>query len=332
MSDQQQQPQQQPGTVVYAQQPIGVQQQGQPGVLVQQQQQQPMMMMAYPPQQQQPGGVQQPVYIQQQQPGGVQPGVVYVQQQQPGGVQQPIYVQQQQPGGGVYVPPQSQVVVTMPSSGGGSGSLLDQIFAPNHKVKVKQRIEPFELLTGFETENRYDIHFENGYEAVALEESDCCARQYCGPRRPFKIHIALKGNGQEFITLDRPWCWMFHEVNVFETATNTALGKVELRCSFFSRELNIFDASGAKIFDIVSPCCECWTFYIEKNGQRVGEIRKKWSGFLKEAFTDADNFGIEFPTSATTKEKAILLGALFLIDFLYFEESANNNNNRRAYW
>nr|CAG4712623.1 unnamed protein product [Naegleria fowleri] len=327
MSDQQQQ--QQPG-VVYMQQP----------------QQQPMMMMTYPPQpipQQQGYPPVQPIQQHQQQPPS---GVVYMppqQQQQGYPPVQPPYGGGGCGGGAQYVmqPPQGQqpqmvtTTTAMPmvvvGGGGGGGSLLDQIFAPNHKAKVKQRIEPFELLTGFETENRYDIYFENGYEAVALEESDCCARQYCGPRRPFKMHIALKGNGQEFITLDRPFCWMFHEVNVFETATNTALGKVELRCSFFSRELNIFDASGAKIYDIVSPCCECWTFYIEKNGQRVGEIRKKWSGFLKEAFTDADNFGIEFPISSTTKEKAILLGALFLIDFLYFEESANNDNNRRIF-
>src|SRR3989338_4369425 len=132
----------------------------------------------------------------------------------------------------------------------------------------------------------------------------------------FIVFHHLQQNGQEFITLDRPYCFWFHEVNVFETATNTLMGKIELRCSLFSREMNVFDASGTKMFDIISPCCECWTFHIEKDGQRVGEIRKKWSGFLKEAFTDADNFGIELPAAATPQQKAVLLGALFLIDFL----------------
>lgn len=44
--------------------------------------------------------------------------------------------------------------------------------------------------------------------------------------------------------------------------------------------------------------CSPWTFYIRQprnsdgsEGQSVGEIRKQWSGILKEMLTDADNFG-----------------------------------------
>lgn len=45
----------------------------------------------------------------------------------------------------------------------------------------------------------------------------------------------------------------------------------------------------------------------------VGRISKQWSGLLKEAFTDTDNFGISFPMDLDVKMKAVLLGALFLI-------------------
>lgn len=47
--------------------------------------------------------------------------------------------------------------------------------------------------------------------------------------------------------------------------------------------------------------------------KQVGTITKKWSGFIKEAFTDADNFGIQFPMDLDVTVKATLLGALFLI-------------------
>ncbi|MBU2530993.1 MAG: scramblase, partial [Elusimicrobia bacterium] len=57
-----------------------------------------------------------------------------------------------------------------------------------------------------------------------------------------------------------------------------------------------------------------------KNDVEVGKIIKKWSGLGKEAFTDADNFNITFPQGIDVKQKAILLGALFLIDLLYFEK------------
>lgn len=48
-------------------------------------------------------------------------------------------------------------------------------------------------------------------------------------------------------------------------------------------------------------------------GKSIGRISKQWSGLLKEAFTDADNFGIQFPLDMDVKMKAVLMGACFLI-------------------
>lgn len=48
-------------------------------------------------------------------------------------------------------------------------------------------------------------------------------------------------------------------------------------------------------------------------GTQVGKISKKWSGLLREAFTDADNFGISFPMDLDVRMKAVMLGACFLI-------------------
>ena len=45
----------------------------------------------------------------------------------------------------------------------------------------------------------------------------------------------------------------------------------------------------------------------------VGSISKQWSGLMREAFTDADNFGIKFPLDLDVKIKAVLFGACFLI-------------------
>jgi hypothetical protein len=51
---------------------------------------------------------------------------------------------------------------------------------------------------------------------------------------------------------------------------------------------------------------------------------------VKEAFTDADNFGVgvSFPLDLDVKVKATLLGAVFLIDFMFFEKSQNNEGDR----
>ena len=39
-------------------------------------------------------------------------------------------------------------------------------------------------------------------------------------------------------------------------------------------------------------------------------------------FTDAQNFGVTFPIDLDVKVKATLLGATFLIDFMYFEKQS----------
>jgi len=62
-------------------------------------------------------------------------------------------------------------------------------------------------------------------------------------------------------------------------------------------------------------------------GTQVGKISKKWSGLLREAFTDADNFGISFPVDLDVRMKAVMLGACFLIDFMFFEKSQNQEQD-----
>lgn len=49
------------------------------------------------------------------------------------------------------------------------------------------------------------------------------------------------------------------------------------------------------------------------NGVAIGTITKKWSGLIKEFFTDADNFGVSFPKDLDVHLKASLLAATMLI-------------------
>ena len=43
----------------------------------------------------------------------------------------------------------------------------------------------------------------------------------------------------------------------------------------------------------------------------------------EEAFTSADNFGVTFPAEMDVTRKGLLLGAVFLIDFVHFERRNN---------
>ncbi|CAF1027273.1 unnamed protein product [Rotaria sordida] len=50
----------------------------------------------------------------------------------------------------------------------------------------------------------------------------------------------------------------------------------------------------------------------------IGAIYKKYSGFCKEAFTSSDVFSMHVPINMDVKAKMLVLGALFLIDFMNF--------------
>ena len=51
---------------------------------------------------------------------------------------------------------------------------------------------------------------------------------------------------------------------------------------------------------------------------------RDFEGMATEMFTDADNFLCTFPPNAPVQAKAVMLSAVFLIDFLFFEEGGAN--------
>lgn len=62
---------------------------------------------------------------------------------------------------------------------------------------------------------------------------------------------------------------------------------------------------------------------MDPNRKPLGSVRKRWSGFGREMFTDAQHFQLSFPEITDPTERKILLGALFLIDFTHFEDSGS---------
>jgi len=183
---------------------------------------------------------------------------------------------------------------------------------------VKQKVEYLEVFTGFETKNKYSIMDTNGSELFwAAEKSSFLARLLLRQMRTLKIYI-LDSNKNQVLTLRKPFRFFFSEINVFNMK-NEKIGWVKQKFSIFSKKLIVTDKDKNVIYKIKAPFFHPWTFKLLENDQEVGKISKKWSGLGKEMFTSADNFNVIFPDGATPDIKAILLGALFLIDMVYFE-------------
>ena len=189
---------------------------------------------------------------------------------------------------------------------------------------ISQQKEWGEILTGFETKNKYAISDTSGNKLylAAEEAGSMLLRWFLKALRPFTIAV-LKENGQVVLKVIRPFRFYFHRAEVVNARGQT-LGTIERRFAFLRRIYSVADRSGREVFQLFGPILRPWTFQIKKDGAECGKITKKWSGLLKEGFTDADNFGVMFPAQWDVKWKALSLGAVFLIDFVHFENKGKD--------
>ncbi|XP_014278612.1 phospholipid scramblase 2-like isoform X2 [Halyomorpha halys] len=204
------------------------------------------------------------------------------------------------------------------------------------QLLVHQKVEILEAIIGFETKNKYAVKNSLGQKVFyAVEDSDCLTRYCCGPLRPFDMKI-FDNFSNEVIHLYRPLacgscCFpcCLQNLEVY-APLGTLVGTVEQEWSILIPQYNVKNAAGDTVLKIVGPCCtfsmcgdvEFQVFTLD--GEVVGKITKQWSGLLKEMFTDADNFGITFPMDLDVKLKAVMLGACFLIDYMFFEKKSDN--------
>jgi len=188
---------------------------------------------------------------------------------------------------------------------------------------VRQEKNWTEIVTGFEMRNKYNVMDASG-ELVYLAaewEGSTWMRIILKSGRPFTIYIMDTGGGRVLV-LQRPFRFYFHKLQIAD-ANHIPLGTIQRRFSILRRKYSVLDKMGNEVFQLFGPILHPWTFIINIPGREVGRITKKWSGLLKEAFTNADNFGVTFSADLDVTRKALLLGAVFLIDFVHFEKRDN---------
>jgi len=190
-------------------------------------------------------------------------------------------------------------------------------------LAVSQQKEWGEILTGFEGINKYVVSDEHGTDLFyALEErGSVLARLFLKAYRPFAIDV-LSRDGENLLRIERPFRFYFHTAQVFD-GSGKLLGTLQRHFSVLRRVYSVLSADGVKLFDLFAPLLHPWTFSILEGGRQRGMIQKKWTGLAKETFTDADNFGVTFPSDWPVERKTLALGAVFLIDFVHFENKGN---------
>ncbi|XP_076015689.1 phospholipid scramblase 2-like [Genypterus blacodes] len=212
------------------------------------------------------------------------------------------------------------------------------------QILIHQKVELLEAFIGFETNNQYEIKNSLGQKIYkAKEKNDCCTRNCCGSLRSFDMKI--KDNmDREVIRLIRPfrcvscWCPCCLQEMEIQAPPGTTVGYVKQDWNPCVPKFSIQGANKETVMKLEGPCfaCNCcgdvnFELTAKDGGKPIGRISKQWSGLLKEVFTDTDNFGIQFPLDMDVKMKAVLMGACFLIDFMFFEKVGDMNQRSTVF-
>jgi uncharacterized protein YxjI len=205
-------------------------------------------------------------------------------------------------------------------------SLFLQTLAQSDAVYVKQKFEIGELF-GFETRNRYQIQTDDGRQfgfcaEPKLDFMDAIARQFLGHWRVFDL-VGTDMYDRQVFCAHHPFRWFFQRLDIFGSG-DRLVGSVQQRFAWFNKRFDFLDSNERVIMTMTSPLWKIWTFPIKKGERDVSVIEKKWTGFSKELFTDADNFRVRFvDPKLTADEKLLLLASAMFVDLLYFEKKAS---------
>ncbi|KAK2490344.1 hypothetical protein MC885_012619, partial [Smutsia gigantea] len=199
-----------------------------------------------------------------------------------------------------------------------------------HQLVVCQHFDPLEVLRHFETSKKYEV-MNNQRQRIyfAEEKSNCFLRHFCGPTRPFTMTI-YDNVGCDVITMRKALrcscccskCCL-QKLKV-EAPPGETIGYVYQYFHPFFPKFKIKNENKEDVMIIrgpcvVSSCLKDLNFNLLSLDEEmvIGKISKQLPGFMRELFTNADKFGIQFPFALDVKIKALILGAGFLIESLF---------------
>ncbi|RKG92700.1 scramblase [Corallococcus sp. CA053C] len=197
-------------------------------------------------------------------------------------------------------------------------------------LRVRQVKEWGEILMGFEGRNRYEVVGDDGGPLFFAGEVGggvglFLLRSFLKAKRPFTMELK-SARGETLLRLRRPWRFWLSRMEV-EDGEGRHLGTIQQRFRFFTRAYDVLGPGGEEVAHLGGPFFRPWTFVVEQQGREVGTIAKKWSGFGKEMFTDADNFGVRFDGLDDAHVRALVVAATFLIDFVHFEDRGGRKSD-----
>lgn len=205
---------------------------------------------------------------------------------------------------------------------------LTTALSQGSQLIIKQKRELTEIFLGLETRNQYLLFDHQGAPCGTIVERGSGIKAFLKrlllkSHRPFVIDV-MDAAGKVILEMSRPFFWFFSDISI-RVPNGPLLGSAHRKFAILYKIYELRDANGQAFAKIQSSMFKIWTFAIrDTNNNEVARISKKWSGGLKEIFTDADNFMIDFGTASwTAAQRAVILASAISVDFDFFE---NNND------
>nr|XP_054924051.1 phospholipid scramblase 3-like [Dermacentor andersoni] len=100
-----------------------------------------------------------------------------------------------------------------------------------------------------------------------------------------------------------------------------------MQCTLIYPNFSVLDSEKNAVLLIKGPCCTrsicCENVKFDivtmDGATKIGAITKLWGGLCKEACSVGESFAVTFPLDLDVKMKAVLLGAVILLDCIYYE-------------
>lgn len=204
---------------------------------------------------------------------------------------------------------------------------LSSLLSTSEQLLVQQRKEWTEIIIDWETKNKYAVLDPQGHELAFIAErgggfGTMLLRGIFRSHRSFSIDVIARSK-EVLLTLSRSFFWFFSDLEV-HAPDGERFGSVHRRFGIFHKRYDLRDDGGHVFATIASPFWRLWRFQLAGT---EASIAKKWGGVLREVFTDADTYLIDFARHPwTSAQRAVILATAISIDFDFFE----NNQGRRG--
>ncbi|XP_040564512.1 phospholipid scramblase 2 [Lepeophtheirus salmonis] len=220
-----------------------------------------------------------------------------------------------------------------------SSMAIKKLMIQNY-LQISQKIDWIEVISPLEISNSYSFRTESNEELfIGTERSEFMGRNCCEELRALSLNV-YDTEGNEVLVMKRPFncnrcCFpcCLQRMDVFDPS-GIFIGSVNQVWTLMTPKFKILDRNHTLIYEIIGPCLFSRYFrnvdfgiFLPNGYSEVGKLSKQFD-LIKDIFTDADILAIRFPTDSPLEYRLILMAALFLIDYNYYE----GDEGRRLCW